>query len=631
MNRRPGQRMNRGRIQQSIASGDSLPLSFWAGGGYWDLSTLSGAQNAAISSAIPSLVGANVLTPSAAVNPKLHMNAVAGLNSARLVEDTATGANFQYLTCNPLSAIFQGSPAGWVVYMQCRTHKSGNKAMWSTLRGDGGSTEQLFGRFNAESLSLQKKTGAGGTTNYTATRHTDPYSYTQIAWVFDGSHVFIYYLAEGQTTLLSQDCGAVDATALSANITRFTFGASVSSVPFEAWSGYITKCAVANTSATAAQIAALFAQVTATNYVRTRAQAPLFIYPGDSITKCDQDQYMNCGHREMLSTFIYDNGLSWYGYANGQGGGGTGIGGAGIYRQGLSGDTWSSANSGQTIAQIKTQALLDISGAPTAVRFYPCIMGDGDNNSLVAPATMAASFKSAAISVLDAGIARDAAFRMSVTTLPPLNRATLAAIDDNAQAFNSLLRDAGGIFDQLDALYPSNKLFRWDSYRSLGDVWSATYYGADASHPLREGHAQMSCHATYGQLWASDGTQTLATWLRGQSPTTAKPCSLTGIITAPAGGSTPTHAVSTTVTAECTRVACKAEFKVDGVVVATMSPVDTYSHFASGTYAHTPKMRYTFSWTPTLVDVGVRTLTVTFTDPDSVTVATSAGVSVTVL
>lgn len=629
--RRQGDRFNRGRIATVAGSGGGadLPLSFWANGGFWDFSTLSGAQNDSLTVAMPSLIGSNSLTPSVTVPPKLHINGVGGLNAGRTVEDTATGANFQYWTCDAVAPILRSN--SWTVYWYGRRHTSKEQPFWSCLRSDGGATEQLFGRMVSETLVLRKRSTVGGVTNHTAVRCPDPYSFLQAAWVLDAGTVSIYSQIEGETTVIQASLGAIDVNALSAAVNRFTFHASRSSVPFEAFSGYLGKCGVSDAPLSAAQAAALFAQTRAAEYVRPRATARHFIVPGDSITLCVQDSFFSAGWREILATFCYDNAISWESYASGQGGGGTGAGGAGIFRLGLTGNTWTSANSGQTIAQIQTQALADIAAAPTPVRFYPCMMGCGDNNALTAPATIAASYLSAATAILTAGIARDLEFRLAVTTIPPLNRATLASTDDNAQAFNALLKAPAGIWDQLDALFPSNKLFRWDCYAALDNTWSAADFGADNSHPQRStGHAKMSCRSDYGQLWATDGTQNLATWLRAQSPSVAKPCALVGALTAPTGGASLPNATPVSVTATCTRVACKAEFKLDGAVVAVMTPVDTYTHFAAGVQHHTPVMRYSYTWTPGALAIGARTLTVTFTDPDETTIVTSAGVSVTV-
>lgn len=612
--------------------GDSrvLPLSFWSTGGLWDLSSLTGAQSSSISATIPSLIGANVLTPSATVNPRLHQNAIMGRNSARVMEDTATGVNFQYFTCHALSSLFQGPIASLsaTVFMYVRVQKVRNAPFWSCLRGDGGNNERLFGRISSTELIQLQKYQAGAANTYSTARHPDPYSSMLVMWVLNGGNAWIYFTQEGKPDITKTALGAYESTALPAAVNRFTFGASLNSIPYEQLSGYMTMMGAASGAPTDAQISSFFASVQASDYILPRTSARSLIFPGDSITKCSEDDRITCGHREILATYCYDNGLSYMTYANGQGGGGTGVGGIGIYRMGSSGNTFTSSNSGQSIAQIEVQALLDISGAPTPVRLYPCIMGDGDNNSLVAPATIASRYQTSALNIMAAGVARDPLFRMSVTDLPPLDPATLGAIETNALAFNALLP---AVWDAIDAAYPSNKVFRWSARNCFpGAVYSVPYY-KDTSHPNRAGNAVMALHPTYGLLWASDGTQNLATWLRANSPTTSKPCMLVGNISAPTGGASLPNATPVTVTADCSRAACKAEFNVDGVTIATMLPADTYSFFlAGGAYAPSQYNSHTYSWTPGAGAIGARALTVTFTDPDGSTITTTATVNVTV-
>ena len=635
LSRRAEARMDRGRIQQGGApTSVPVPLSFWASGGYWDLSTLTGAQNSSIAAgngALTSLSNAALLVPSTTVAPKLHKNGVDGMDSARLVEDTATTANFQFLSCNALATLLRGSIAAlrFTIFTHSRAHKQKDMPLWSSLKSSGDASERLVLRTTAEALNVVKYAASVPTT-LTAPRHPDPYSSMLTALVWDGSALWLYSTQEGQSTVTATNLGALEATALSAGVDRFTWGASVSSVPYEQFSGYITKCAMAPQAASAAQINGLFAQVQAANYVKLRSAAVNFMVPGDSISLDAQDQYMSAGRREMLATFGYDNGLSLYSYANGQGGGGTGAGGAGIFRAGLTGNTYTSANSGQSIAPIQAQALLDIAGSLKPLRFYPCMMGDGDNNSLTAPATIAASYKAAAIAIMDAAIARDPLFRMSVSTLPPLDPATLGAANTNATAFNLLLTGGAGIWDQLDALYPSNKLFRWDSNSALGNAYSTNDYG-DTAHPKREGHAKMMWHPTFGCLWASDGTQNLATWLRAQSPSASKPWTLSGSTTFPAPAASLPSLTPVTILTQCTRAGCKAVVKKGATVLGNATPIDSYDEGSfGGSYTHTPNMRYSFVWTPQVGDIGAQTINVDFTDFDGVTTASAAGIAVTV-
>lgn len=596
----------------------SLPLSFWASGGYWDLGRQTGAQDAPLGS-ITSLVGSLIAVPSAVVAPKLQLNAVGGNNAARVLFDTGTNANLQYFSCNALSALFRGSPAGWTVFMHTRMDKSGEVPLWSCLRSDGNSSEQLFGRMISEALALRKVTGAGGTTTQTAVRHTDPYSDSMACWVFNGATLTIYTLAAGQTSIVTDALGAVDLTALSASVDRFTFGASVSSIPFEAFSGYLGKFAVSSQVATAQQVASLFAGVTAGNYINTQALSPNVDICGASRTLCSQDVITGAGWRDVISRFIYDNGLSFYTTAQGIAGGGVGV-----PRSGTSGNGFTSANSNTNTADIQAQSLLDIANTPGPVRLWLSILSDGDNNAALSTATCLANAKACYLALLAAGVARDPAFRLVAFNLPPLKSPDLDPANAGAIAINAGLAANGGTWDQVDALYPNNKLFRVDANSAAGGVWSVALYGADTAHLNRLGCLRLACDPTYGMLWASDGTQTLGSWLRAMSPTPARPAALTTAISGLSAGFSIAHGTPVTITVTSSRIGFKARVTA-GSNSGLAAPTEIYDGFlASSSYAKTPNPQATFTFTPSLGDVGPMTISVLTTDVDGVTTATAS-------
>lgn len=600
----------------------TIPLSFWLSGGYWDLSALPGNQADQISTTLASQIGANVLTPSSTVKPQVWDNAVGG-NRAAHFTSSDTGANETYYTSNNLAALFQGTPTSFVVAMHFRQTRLLDMPLWSVLRGDGASNEQLWGRQTAEKFQLRKNSAGGGLVTKIGRSNLDPYGDMIVIWILDSGNISIFSAANADVTPYVDALGAYDVNSLSAGLNRFTAFSSVSSVPFEGANGYLGKLAVSSASLAGAGYtpttfaAQLVNQWRASNYlVKQAATGRCVSIPGDSETLGAQDTVSNAGRRGMFAQFCYDNALSLYTVSTSPGvRAGSGIG-----------NTFSSSFSSQTIANIQASAVADLAAAPTPVRFADIMAGDGDNNAGTATATMMASMQAMYIAVLNAGIARDPNFRIAVSTLPPISPPG-GTIDLGVTAFNGAI---GAVWNTIDGLYPSNKLFRWDAWRALGQVWSALYFGADPGHPNRLGLLTEALHTTYGLFRASDGSTLLGNWLRANSPTAAKPVALTCAITFPAPAATLPNGTPVTITGTCSRLGANVVVTLasqNGSALWTETYTVTTSFGGNDT---TSNPQWALTVTPPAGDIGARTITAVATDIDGTTTASATGVAVTV-
>lgn len=588
-----------------------VPLSFYASGGYWDLATMSGSQGDNISAPIASAIGSKLLTPSTVVPPKVWDNAVHG-NRAAHGTSSITGANEVYLTCNEGASVFQGDT--WTVGMDGRQTQRLDMAWWSALRGDGSSTEQIFGRQSGEAFAVRKKSPTGGTVTYAGALLSAPYDDMRVIWSLVRNRLTIYSMPPSGV-MQTDSLGLIDPAVLSAGITRLTFGASVSSVPFEGGNYYFGKIMFSALPMSAAQALAQFGQWRATDYLLSTGYRVGI--PGDSITLCSEDLINSAGWRGVLAEFLYTNALSLFTTSS-----------AGVIRQGVGiGNTFTSSLSGQTIAQILGAALTDIASAVTPIRYMALMMGDGDNNAGTPLATIRASYVSAYISIMNAGMARDPLFFVSVSTLLPLSPIG-GTIDTGITAFNAAIASD---WDSLDAIYPNNKCYRWDAHSAVGGVWTPPCFAPDLAHPNRFGNLQMALHPTFGLLAASNGSTKLGLTLRAASSSVARPVTLVCSVTAPSGGAALAFGVPVIITFNCSRIGGTAVIIKDGSPIGSGTWTEIYdvtSAFGGNCFTNNPQGQ--FLWTPTSADVGAHTISVQVTDIDTVTVSTSATVSVTV-
>lgn len=168
---------------------------------------------------------------------------------------------------------------------------------------------------------------------------------------------------------------------------------------------------------------------------------------------------------------------------------------------------------GSTIANIKARAIVNIGVGKLYPNAKVCFIEAGtndfsDSNGYVDNATVVAAWKDLVVTILTAGIASQANFRAVVTPPPPIDPAyvTSARCDAFEASFDATC-------DEIDALFPSNPLFRWSFYRALGGVYNADYYiPGDPVHPRSTGYDQAVNDPTYG-LWAARVTGGGATLL----------------------------------------------------------------------------------------------------------------------
>jgi len=598
-----------------------INLSAWSTGVYVD--TVPGTVGANVG-VIPSQSGSNSLTPSA-TQPKIYANAIDGRNAV-FYPNSVPGGPYQYLTCDPCAALLRNATGNWVVAGGTRLDKTGEQPIWGAMRSDGSAAEKWSFRVIAEALVLQKFVGSVIVSTFTGPRLPDPYSTLRWAVVCTAGQITFYYVSSGQTAMTTVVFGSQESTNLSTAVDRFAFGASVSSVPFELFTGYQTEFAVGAFAPTAAQVQWLLCSSWASlSYLTPQASGFGAITPGDSIMLASQDVVTGAGMRDCASELWSREALSFFTYGGIQAGGNDN--GYGVGRVGSVRNTFSSCLSGQDIASISAQALLDIANSPAPVAYWLCYMGGGDNNVLVAPATICTRFVAAFTQVMNAMIAKTGthAFADISPIIPNQN----VPIQANLVALYALW--TASVVAPLQTAFPG-RVYAADCYAALGGVWSATYFGADPSHPLRIGCVQMALHPDYGRIRAKNELgETLGARMRRESPTTPKLATLSGAILSPAPAASLPNATPVVISADCSRIGTKAVFKVDGTVIATMSVVDIYdSVVAFGSYVHTPHNTWTYTWTPGAPMVGARSLTVTFTDLDGTTVATSPAVSVTV-
>lgn len=589
-----------------------LPVSTWSAGLYVD--SVAGAIGAPVSA----LTGAGLfgLVPSATA-PKIYQNAVRGNNGIFYQND---GSPYRYMSANQAAAHLRSDVGSWSVCGESRIDKFGEQPIWSCLRSDGDPSERMWLRIVGNSYVFRKTVGGITQADLSATVSAAHYDDTMWALVCSAGVLTFYERSFDQTTEVVTVLGLQTGGPLSAAVDRFSFGASVSSVPFEGYSGYQTKFAECPTALTAANVHLLFDTWQRNGALTTGANGMRAIEPGDSIMGEVQDIYTSAGMRNILAELWGTNGASVFPRGGPESGGIGGTTGA----QRLCQSSW---NSGQTISQIGTQALVDIAanaGVPSS-RFWLCYMGGGDNNALAAPATIVSTFHIYFTAAMNAGIAQDSHFFVAVSKglIPNQN----GAIQANLVSLYPLL---SAEIASLQASYPG-RIYVADWYQAVGTTWSATYFGADSGHMNRAGCIQCGLDPTCGTVNArNEAGETLAARFFRESATLNRPA-LTVAVAAPANGGSAAHGATVTVTCDVSRIGGKPSIVVDGNAKALMAPIDIYDFILfSGSYIKVPHISWTGAWVTGAGDVGVRSIRVDFVDADGVTTASSVPISYTI-
>lgn len=169
---------------------------------------------------------------------------------------------------------------------------------------------------------------------------------------------------------------------------------------------------------------------------------------------------------------------------------------------------------GSTIANIKARIAVNVGVGKLYPNAKLCFIEAGTNdfsdaNGYVDNATVVAAWKDLVVTTLTAGIASQANFLCVVSPAPPID---LAYNTGPRSAAFAASFDA--VCDEIDALFPSNPLFRWNFFLALGGVYDPDdYLPGDPVHPRSTGYDKAVNHTTYG-LWkaqvAGGGTTLLS-------------------------------------------------------------------------------------------------------------------------
>lgn len=619
----------------SHATGDAGPVSIIVQAAfdksasllYVPASSITGSPGASIGT-VPSVYGSSSLVPSPTA-PTVVANAVGGNNGAWYPND---GAPYQYFTCNPLASSLLAVAGSWTVVLHNRLDHPGDHPLMALLRSDIGTTEELWIRSTSESLTV-KRTSGGTTQTLTAARSPDPYSDTMIAVRCNAGVITIFERSSGKTTEAISSAGMLSGIDLSAAANCLTFGASVwGSLVGELMGGFQNGWGIWASALTDTNIHDIFNEWQFDNYLVTQTNGLGAMSPGDSVLVGPGDQVTGGGMRDFVSDFWSREGLSFYSYGGIQAGGTNN--GYGEGRLGLVRNTFTSCLSGQNIAQICTQALLDIANSPTPVRYWLCYMGGADNNFLTPPATIKASYIAGFSSVMDAMIATEVpGGSLSFASISPIIPIEDTSIQANCVAFYAVWPS---IVSSLQSKYPG-RVYAGDMFAAMGGVAQVPrYFNNDATglggHPNRAGYGVMMLDPVNGMLNAKNEIgERLGQRFRRASPSAARPVALSGTILTPSTGASIAHGSTQTFTFDCSRMASTPRLKVDGITKGIGTALDSLDFVAFlGAYVHRAHNTFTFDWVTGAGDVGAHTVTVEFTDVDVVTVAVSAGIAFTV-
>jgi len=427
------------------------PLSFWNSGGYWfDLPT----------SLVSSAASARVLT---AVGAPAINNTAMGGNPAYALTGT------QSFDQNALAALFDVTKS-FTVAIRCRTTSTALQSMWGA--GYDFNTEKCLGQLSAQFPVLQSDTPLP----YNATRTSD------VSAQFDDSVIVISYDATAPLTKIWINGVLTSATNSAAPLpsyavyvlTLFKVGGWPAATLQQPFFGYIKRFAASSSSISDSQAVGLTAAWgPATDYTLPLAASPKVLQAGDSLTVGENDA-TGLGYRgNMANLFTIPNRLS--------------LCNIGQFNTGPFPNNANSAAGGATADLIATNALaaMAASGVPTSLLMV--MAGTNDIVAVGVPAALV-SYQAMLQALETAGRARNAEFRMAVSSIPPIKPATSgAALVD---PYNAGLIP---IWDAYDIAHPATPLLRANVNAALSP-WSLTNFSNDVVgnvHPNATGYALM--------------------------------------------------------------------------------------------------------------------------------------------
>jgi len=566
--------------------------------------------------ALASSSGATLSLTASAIAPTVFLNAAFGNKGVKFVNDGNIG--YDYLTCHAMAPYLRSATGNWTIPFEGRIDKSGEQPIWSGQCSND-TNERMSLRFAGGSWIFRRQ-NPSGTQTLTGPVVKYPTDDVRVTVKCTAGVITIHDRAYDETVDRVTTLGTITGADFSSAFDHFAFAASFASVPFEGCTCYGAKWAFPiNGSGTPlalsnADISTLHSEWQFDSLLVAGPNRLGLIRPGDSIEMEVQDIYTGAGMRNIEAEFYGTNGLSVAVR------GGTEAGGAGYL--GITRYAATSANSGQTIDQITTQALVDIAASVAKVGYWPCYMGGGDNNALVAPATIAANFVAkftAVFNSLTAPLARR--FTRISRLIPNQNSSIQANLVTLAGIWNAQ------VVAPLQAAFPG-AIYVSDRYLAVGGVWSSQYFGADSGHMNRAGCIQCTLDPVYGDLAAKNElNETLAQRLLRESPTLNR-VPLTGAITSPAPASSFTHGTTQTVLCDVSRIGGKPTLVVDGSDVGTLYPIEIYDYASfSGSYVKKPHVQWGYALT--IPAAGSHTMAVRYLDADGVTTYTTPSVAFT--
>ncbi|MEO7017821.1 MAG: SGNH/GDSL hydrolase family protein [Leifsonia sp.] len=339
----------------------------------------------------------------------------------------------------------------------------------------------------------------------------------------------------------------------------------------------------------AASQAVFAAQLLTGDLILPKSQSKQFMDVGDSITITSLNTLQGAGIREYKDQWIIDNRLS--------------LNSIGQFVNGTIPNRECCGQGGADIATIKSNALAALSFPSAKPSAILLLWGTNNISAAGIVPTALAAFRSNLQLLWNAAVAKNPLVRIQLATITPINTSVTPA-SANALLFNiGLQTPTTGEFDVFAANNPGALLSAVDYAAAVGGAWSAPMFSPDNVHPN-----ELGCQTIGAAQVLADGL-----FLRSLSAT-IRPLAVR--IASPSTGASFASNVATNIQVNATRYPSTVQIKkLDGTVLgsATMT-----------------KLQGTFAWTPGAGNEGPQTLIAVVTDTLDSTIATSAGVAVTV-
>lgn len=427
----------------------------------------------ALSAAITPRVGAGSLTPT--LSPTVDTEGIGGGRSINF--GTSTNA---YLDGPAYASLVDGTDK--TVSVVARVRRVGNESGAICGWGRTSATDQYlwFGHTSAGALQVIKD-GASETLKTVTSTFAMGFVDRCVAFTTNGSTVAIY--GDGAATNIT----ASDLNTTDPAITQFRIGTTgMNTGGTDDFAGHEQALCISTDVLTLAEIQAVKAALE--NLDPPAVVGTAILFGGTSLTKHASQHGLRGFFNDKLAAATSPSlHFDMQGPAS----------------DGNFADNQHDGVNGSTIANIKARAIVNIGVGKkypnVKVYFLDAGTNDfSDTNSYVDNATVVTAWKDLVTTILTAGIASQSNFRMVVTPPPPID-----------PAYNTSARSAAfhatfaAMCDDIDAAFPSNKLFRWDWFMALEGAYNGIYYIAgDPVHMNTTGYDKAVNDPTYG-LWAA--------------------------------------------------------------------------------------------------------------------------------